>query len=346
MPVSGGAAGKLFTPFWINDGEYSGLSWSSDGDTVAYPDRPRPGESSAIHLYSRSQASSRRLTNPPKGWNGDVTPVFAPDGKSLAFVRGPGNSDRDLYVTSVSGGEPRRLTAHHRPIRGLAWTSDGREIVFSSNQSGEFGLWLVAARGGEPKPLKAGRESAFGPTIRHNRLAYARGVSGSNIFRISIRDRHTAATRILASSCSESGPQVSPDGTKVAFQSLRSGTPEIWICGIDGANPRQLTWCGDTRTGSARWSPDGRWIAFESWHEGRSRVFVVNALGGEPKALTGGEGRDNTPSWSHDGKWIYFGSRPHGTWEIWRVPTEGGTPQQMTAHGGAVGMEAPASAKE
>jgi Tol biopolymer transport system component/DNA-binding winged helix-turn-helix (wHTH) protein len=342
VPSGGGTPSKLFTPSWINDAEMSGLSWSRDGDLIAYPDRPRPGTSSAIHLYSRSNGVSRRLTTPPEGWNGDLTPVFSPDGKSLAFVRGPGSGDRDLYVISVAGGRYRRLTTFDRQVRGLAWTSDSREIVFSSNQSGEFGLWRVPSDGGQPEELRVGRESAFFPSITGNRLVYSQGSTGSSILRVSIGSQNVSTSRILASSRTESGPQISPDGGRIAFQSVRSGAPEIWLCGKGGEDPRQLTAFGDRQTGSPHWSPDGRWIAFESWRDGRSQVFVVDAQGGAPRRVSDDEwSRENTPTWSHDGHWIYAGSRRQGSWNIWRFPAQGGRPKQITTSGGLMAQESP-----
>jgi Tol biopolymer transport system component len=58
----------------------------------------------------------------------------------------------------------------------------------------------------------------------------------------------------------------SPDGTRIAFTSDRSGDSEIWICDSDGANPRQLTFKQQTGRISTFpvWSPDGSRIIYSS----------------------------------------------------------------------------------
>lgn len=56
-------------------------------------------------------------------------------------------------------------------------------------------------------------------------------------------------------------PHWSPDGSRIAFLSSRSGKRNIWLIRVDGGEARQLT---DVKSGviSCKWSPDGRWLAF------------------------------------------------------------------------------------
>ena len=51
----------------------------------------------------------------------------------------------DLFVAPASGGEARRLTNDQRMIYGMAWTLDGREIVFASTRQNSMRLWRVQA---------------------------------------------------------------------------------------------------------------------------------------------------------------------------------------------------------
>jgi len=143
----------------------------------------------------------------------------------------------------------------------------------------------------------------------------------------------------LSSTQQESAPQYSPDGTRIAFQSLRSGTQEIWVCRDGGTDLVRLTSFGGPLTGSPNWSPDGQQIVFDSRPEGHSHIYVIGLNGGQPRAVTHGDYNDIVPSWSRDGHWIYFGSNRSGSWQIWKVPAVGGQPQQVTKQGGFVGVE-------
>jgi Tol biopolymer transport system component len=139
----------------------------------------------------------------------------------------------------------------------------------------------------------------------------------------------------------ESGPQFSPDGSKVAFESTRSGAYEVWLCRSDGRSLMQLTHFGPSVTGTPRWSPDGQQILFDSRPAGNSDIFVVDVQGGPPRKLTSDPSNEGVPSWSRDGHWIYFASDRSSTWEVWKMPSKGGPAIQVTRHGGFAGFESP-----
>jgi Tol biopolymer transport system component len=88
-------------------------------------------------------------------------------------VEGLGYLAHDIHVAPVAGGDPQRLTFDNRIVNGLTWTSDGKEIIFSSNRGGLVSLWRVSVSGGAPEPLSAIGEDSFQPSISRqgNRLA-------------------------------------------------------------------------------------------------------------------------------------------------------------------------------
>ena len=99
-------------------------------------------------------------------------------------------------------------------------------------------------------------------------------------------------------------PQFSPDGSKIAFQTERSGYAEVWICDRDDSNPTQVTRL-ETFAGSPHWSPDGRFLAFDYRAGQHSEIHVVEADGSRPHAVAQFAEADNvSPSWSRDGHWI------------------------------------------
>jgi len=173
-------------------------------------------------------------------------------------------------------------------------------------------------------------------------LAYARQLANINIWRRKLDALHLSvpADRFLSSTTIESGPQFSPDGSKIVFESTRSGAYEIWLCRSDGTNLIQLTHL-NTMTGTPRWSPDGQQIAFDSRAPGNADIFVMDSHGGSLRRLTDETSTDVVPSWSRDGRWIYFASDRSGQWEAWRMPSAGGPAVQVTHHGGYSGFESP-----
>jgi TolB protein len=96
----------------------------------------------------------------------------------------------------------------------------------------------------------------------------------------------------------------SPDGTRIAFTSYRSGNADIYLMRPDGTGVVQLTHDAADDTEPA-WSPDGRRIAFVSTRTGGSNLYLMNLDGTGVRSLTGESGGFE-PSWSPDGDRIAF----------------------------------------
>jgi len=140
------------------------------------------------------------------------------------------------------------------------------------------------------------------------------------------------------------GPQPSPDGKKLAFQSGTTEGADIWVSNSDGSDPRQLTNMGPC--GVPRWSPDGRWIAFDSdGRSGHSGIFVISLEGGTIREVVRDGWNNSVPSWSRNGKWLYFASNRAMDGEenqVWKVSMENsGQLLQLTRYGGFSAYEAP-----
>jgi Tol biopolymer transport system component/DNA-binding winged helix-turn-helix (wHTH) protein len=324
----------------------AGPSWSPNGRLLALSDKDEPHAALSIVLMSIDSMEKRKLTSPPKESVGDCAPAVSPDGRTVAFNRRSAASG--IYLVPITGGEPRRLTVERDPFcERLAWTPDGRELVFSSSggaPESSSSLWRVSASGGKPERVSVGGDNAANPAIsrRGNRLAYEQRSQDANIWRIevpkSLQPSHSP-TKLIASTRHEAGPQFSPDGARIAFHSDRSGSFEIWVCDTEGLNLVQLTSFGGPMVGTPRWSPDGRLIAFDVSEKGHSDIHVVSVDGGPPRRVTSETSGEAVPSWSKDGRWIYFASNRTGHLEVWKVPATGGHAVQITKGGGFAAFE-------
>lgn len=110
-----------------------------------------------------------------------------------------------------------------------------------------------------------------------------------------------------------SAPQLSPDGSQVAFVqadadwTANKRISHIWRAKTDGSETVQLTFGTDGES-APRWSPDGRTLAFVA-RRGGAEVAQIHLLamdGGEAQALTTHKTAAGDPAWSPDGKVIYF----------------------------------------
>ena len=326
------------------------LAWSRDGRWLLSVQENGRDEVFSIVRVSVETGSKRALTFPPKGTKGDGALAISPDGKTLAFTRTLGLFEKEIYTVSVSDdllpvGEPRRLTFDNASIEGLAWMPDGQRLIFSSKRSGRFELWrMPVSPAGEPVRLMAAgddpRDVAMAREGSH--LVYSHFRSDWHIWRMRLdRSNHGEQPRnFISSARREHLPKYSPDGTRIAFESGRSGNEEIWIGNADGSHLVQLTaFRNGAWSGSPRWSPDGQKIAFDSNASGNWDIYVIGAQGGHAVRLTTAESQEFRPSWSHDGKWVYFCSTRTGEPQVWKIPAGGGVAVPVTKHGGAVAFE-------
>ena len=327
------------------------LDCSPDGKYVALADKDMEESPFSIFLIDLQTGERRKITNPPNSSLGDTGPVFAPDSKTLSFTRTLGAGVADVFTTPVAGGEPTRVTRGSQITLGHTWTADGREIVVSTVHGHESGVWRIPARGGEPRPIPSMRTTANFLSIARNgqRLAFSHWFVDTNIWRFRIGpDGSREAVKLIASTREERSPQYSPDGSKIAFRSDRSGSNEIWVCDSDGSHPVQVTKFDGPLTGSPHWSPNGKWIAFDSRPGGNSDIFVVQSDGGPPRRITFDAGNDVMPSWSNDGRWIYFASNRTGAYQVWKVAADAdetrSKPVPVTQQGGFIAMESESDA--
>jgi Tol biopolymer transport system component/DNA-binding winged helix-turn-helix (wHTH) protein len=320
--------------------------WTPDSKAMVMLDQCTPGGPRAVVLFSFATGEKRCLA---VGSPGDFAAddALSPDGRTVAFFRYTEAGYSELYAVPRTGGPPRRLvsgTSFWNPM----WTPDGKYIVLYSDRGNMVHPWRVPLAGGpiEPEMVYPGVGSI---SQDGRRLAYAERQTGGSsstfipaaIWRADLSKAGGPVLRtrkLIYSQFMEDAAQPSPDGTRLALQSQRSGTHQIWLNSYEGDHPVQLTTIGRF-SGTPRWSSDGRWIAFDARVEDHAHIYVVDAEGRNLHPITHGDSDNVVPSWSRDGRFIYFASPRTGSRQIWQHSLEDGSERQLTEHGGFAPFE-------
>ena len=321
----------------------SGSSWSPDGKQLAFLDRPANSPLAfSAGLYVLSLDSMEKVLV-KTDCNLVAVPAFSPRGDYLAWECTDNLSNVSIHLLRLSDGSVTQLLHGVDGVGGLAWSRDGRRIIFSTPSSGGD-LWEVALAGpNQPEKLPIGHDAAdIAVSPAGNRLAFMQRRSNVNIWRVDLSEPPAQARKVVSSSREQTAPSISPDGNQIAFESNRSGSNEVWVSDSDGSNAVQLSSFGISMTGSPHWSPDGKHIAFDSRVGGEANIYIVDPHGGVPRKLDIDIHGNSNPSWSHDGNWIYFinGDDAHNA-AVWKVPSTGGHAVQIAKQEALFPLESP-----
>ena len=145
----------------------------------------------------------------------------------------------------------------------------------------------------------------------------------------------TGQTNLTNAPGADVNPGWSPDGTRLAFDSSRSGNRDVFTMNANGTGQTNRTATSLQLDADPDWSPDGTKILFVSARGARTSVWTMNTDGAAP--LTPRRPRSTTPiSWSPDGAHIVFSRDAGGqTFNLWTARADGTAKLRVTNPGDA-----------
>src|SRR5258706_790053 len=267
-----------------------------------------------------------------------TSPRWSPDRKSFDFISSRPESTpappaaagptpaataepqrAQVYLLSMNGGEAKRLTNLKNGVTVFRWSPDGTRLV-------------VVSRTGTSDSRADNKDRS---DVRHYKnSAYKFNDTGwfddrrTHLWTIDARSGE-AKQITEGNDWNDSDPQWSPDGTRLAFVSNRTGkeyeenrNTDVWGISASGGKPTQISY-HDEADNQPRWSPDGKWIAFtgEVHDRDHPKIYLAPSTGGVPSTFAA-NGLDLIPGgleWSDDGKSIYFETGVKGEYQLFRV---------------------------
>jgi Tol biopolymer transport system component len=301
----------------------SPMDWSPDGRLIA------------VTVRRRDRTTQVGFVRVPEGrltvlksvdWRGPTRIFFSPDGRYLGFDLPVNDSadQRDVFVLAVDGSHEIPAVVHPGQDVMMGWFPDGKHLLFSSDRrDGTMGLWTV--------PIEDGRPQGAAQFKSNIGTGWSLGVDGSGGVYLGTRagDGDVAFVTLDLTAGKQAGstvkpvqsflgsntqPHWSPDGTSLAYASVRGFNPS------QNLNGRVIV-VQDLATGRIRelrpqllyfnqlsWSPDGRaFVAGGTDVKGRSGIFRIDAQTADTVRLVDLEdGGNGYPRWSPDGSKIYY----------------------------------------
>jgi TolB protein len=158
--------------------------------------------------------------------------MWSPDGQQIAFTS-ERSGNRDIWVMSVDGDEPRQLINHPSEDFYPVWSPDGQWLVFTTSRDGSRRLWRVPVAGGAPEPLDIGEGNyvRWSPDGQHLVFAGAGEERSGNVWRWSAAEGNESLITDLAGRVGSLGPHLATDGEFLYFQ-WREDLGDIWVMDI------------------------------------------------------------------------------------------------------------------
>jgi dipeptidyl aminopeptidase/acylaminoacyl peptidase len=319
---------------------------SPDGQFVAYVvtkvDRAQNRRNSSVWMVTTDGSRAAwQFTTSPQSSN---SPRWSPDGTWLAFLSSrpsestpaatevapagaPDQPRAQVYLLSMNGGEAKRLTNLKNGVSTFRWSPDGARLVVAGRIGPSDSL------GDSPSDNRA--ESKDRSDVRHYKnTSYKFNDTGwfddrrTHLWVVDVKSG-SAKQITEGNDWNDSDPQWSPDGTRLAFVSNRSGkeyeenrNSDVWVIAAEGGPLTKIS-DHDEADNQPRWAPDGKTIAFvgEVHERDHPQIWLAPAVGGAPSVLAA-NGLDLIPGgldWSDDGKSIYFETGVRGENHLFRV---------------------------
>ena len=263
----------------------------------------------------------------------NFVPRWSPDGTRLAYVA-VGSGTAQLYVRWVAAGRSARVATLEQSPNDIAWSPDGRTLVFTMLTLDEGKLlgqplarpegakWATPLKVIEQLTYRADGAGYLKPGYRH---LFAFSADGG------------APRQLTFGRFDDGGPiSFTPDGKSVLFATNRAANwerdpqeSEIYAAAVaDGALTRLTNRVGPDQAPAA--SPDGSKIAYVGFDDPRHRgydnvgLYVMDRDGRNSRALTAGfDNSVGAPTWAADGKSLYVTYTERGVGKVARVGLDG-----------------------
>ncbi len=123
----------------------------------------------------------------------------------------------------------------------------------------------------------------------------------------------------------------SPDGSRIAWESDRGGSVQIWVMNGDGSQQRALT-SGPAIHGWPRWHPDGGRLVFWGYDEqtGTHSIATVRVDGSDETVIAASDEMLDRPVWHPAGNALAWAAQTDGNWDIWAADADGSQARRLT----------------
>lgn len=214
-----------------------------------------------IYRIDLDTLQKEQLSQPHITGRGDMSFALSPDGSQLAVLRNSGWSDTQIMLFTFSSGEWRSLHKVGYPLRSIAWSGDGKSLIYRAEE-GQLHQYDLAS--GQVTRITKILQEINSP--KSNARGQVTAVVGELVEEeIWLWDSPMVTNSNpepwISSSRRDYRGTLSPDGGIVVFVSNRTGLPQIWMRTADGVEHKLTDLKRFSYIDDLSYSADGRMVA-------------------------------------------------------------------------------------
>lgn len=213
------------------------------------------------------------------------------------------------------------------------WSKDGKQILFQSNRTGKWQIYVMDADGKRERRISTGDDNANFPdwSPDNTLIAFVSDRDGNEEVYVMALDG-SGARNLTNNPARDIHPYWSPDGKQLLFNSTRDSGDRLQIfeMSADGSGVRQLVDSPDDDTCARIDAAGERFVYLTNLAAGRDDVMLRRRDGSQPVNVTDDRAPDGWPVWVGDGRRIVYSSAQSGTFCLCVRDLDGGAPIQLT----------------
>lgn len=223
-----------------------------------------------------------------------------PTGRFIALTRRANRLAEEIFLYDLASLREKQLTFGHSDIRGLAWTPDGQQLIFSSEHNGRSQGYLYQLENNRQTRLPFDDVSFVSRVTAQNSLFFHRDSSISQLGYVQL-DKATAVFPLSAGDLSYQSPDFHHGRAELLYISNESGNNELWIADRELLQKRQMTRLGGVIK-YPRWSNRGDKILFvsRSAESTDDRLTILDVATGKLEFPATGVKVHGRPTWTAD----------------------------------------------